>query len=183
MSRDLTRNALLAELVDEVRSGQRATDLVDDAACRLMGINRTDGRCLDVLEQRGQISAGELAAEARLTTGAVTAVIDRLERAGYARRVADPDDRRRVLVEPTERARASSEELMGRMGEIGFVKAADYTDEQLELLLDFLRFSRQLQEDHAEWLEQKLAEREGATADRRGRRRLKGHYSPRTSAP
>src|SRR5437764_3928761 len=99
MSRNSSREALLQALIDEIRGGQRATELVDEAMCKLMGVNRTDGRCLDILEQRGRIGAGELAAEARLTSGAVTAVIDRLEEAGYARRMPDPNDRRRVLVE------------------------------------------------------------------------------------
>ncbi len=159
MSRELSRERLFEELLDEVRGGQRATDLVDDAACRLMGINRTDGRCLDILEQRGQMTAGELAQEARLTTGAITAVIDRLERAGYARREADPADRRHVLVGPTDKAHEVSQELMGPLGPPGFEKAETYSDEQLELLLDFLRFSRELQERHADWLREKLAER------------------------
>jgi DNA-binding MarR family transcriptional regulator len=175
MSRKSSREALLQMLVDEIRAGQRATDLVDEAACRLMGINRTDGRCLDILEQRGRMSAGELASEARITSGAVTAVIDRLESAGYARRVSDPADRRRVLVEPTEAAYKLSEELMGRMGELGFPKANAYSDEQLETLLDFMRFSRELQEDHAEWLRLKLAEQGPSAAPRRTRRRLRGH--------
>lgn len=164
MSRDSSREATLAQLLDEIRRGQRATDLVDEAACRLMGINRTDGRCLDILEQRGQVTAGQLAEEARLTSGAITAVIDRLERMGYARRVPDPGDRRRVLVEPSEKAYQVSGELMGRLGERGFPKAAEYTDEQIELLLDFARFSRELQEEHADWLRARLAEREGSTA-------------------
>jgi DNA-binding MarR family transcriptional regulator len=160
MSRESSRAALLAELLDELRGNQRATDMVDHAACRLMGINRTDGRCLDILEQRGRISAGELARDARLTTGAVTAVIDRLERAGYARRISDPDDRRRVLVEPTTNALEVTEELMGPLAEPGYKKVADYTDEQLELLVEFLRFGRELQERHADWLRERLA-REG----------------------
>lgn len=167
MSRDLSREALLGELIDEIRAGQRATDLVDEAACKLMGVNRTDGRCLDILEQRGRMSAGELAEQARLTSGAVTAVIDRLERVGYAQRVADPDDRRRVLVEATPKAFAMSEELMGRMGELGWPKAAEYSDEQLALLVDFQRFSRELQENQAEWLREKLREREAAAEDER----------------
>ena len=96
------------------------------------------------------MSAGQLAAEARLTSGAITAVIDRLERAGYVRRVADPDDRRRVLVEPTEKAYAVAEELMGVLGDKGWPKMADYTDEQIELLVDFQRLGRELQESHAE---------------------------------
>ena len=162
MSRGFSREALVQTLIDEIRAGQRATELVDEAACRLMGVNRTDGRCLDILEQRGRIGAGELAAEARLTSGAITAVIDRLERAGYARRVNDPEDRRRVLVEPTERAYAITEELMGPLGDMGWPKAADYTDEQLALLVDFQRFSRELQEYHAEWLREKLRERDNS---------------------
>src|SRR5271167_1986065 len=101
MSRDYekTREELVQELTNEVRAGQRATDSVDDLACQLLGVNRTDGKCLDILDHYGRMSAGELAQHSGLSTGAVTAVIDRLERAGYAQRVGDPADRRRVLVE------------------------------------------------------------------------------------
>jgi DNA-binding MarR family transcriptional regulator len=159
MSSNSHREALLQAMIDEVRAGQRATELVDDAAHKLLGVNRTDGRCLDILEQRGRMTAGALAEEARLTSGAITAVIDRLERAGYAQRVPDPDDRRRVLVEATPKAHALAEELMGRMGVLGWPKVSQYTDEQLELLVDYLRFSRELQEGHAEWLEQQLQKR------------------------
>jgi DNA-binding MarR family transcriptional regulator len=159
MSSNSPREASLWALLDEIRAGQRATDLVDDAASKLMGVNRTDGRCLDILLQLGRMSAGALAAEARLTSGAITAVIDRLERAGYAHRVADPEDRRRVLVEATPKAFVTAEELMARMGEIGFGKTNEYSDEELELLVDFMRFSRKLQEEHAEWLREKLRER------------------------
>ena len=163
MSRELSRSALFSELLDETRAGQRATDLVDDAACRLMGINRTDGRCLDILEQRDRISAGELARDAGLTSGAITAVIDRLEGVGYARRLTDPGDRRRVLVEPTAKALQIAEELMGPMGEPGYKYVAQYTDEELKLLVDFLRFSRELQERHANWLRERI-DREGIKA-------------------
>src|SRR5208283_5596799 len=92
---------------------QRASAAVNDAANQLLGINATDGRCLDILAQHGSLTAGELAREARLTTGGLTAVIDRLERAGYAKRIADPGDRRRVLVQITDRARELSWELFG----------------------------------------------------------------------
>src|SRR5512135_1079255 len=109
MSRDpspFDRERLYAELGNEVRASQRATDMVDELICQLLGINRTDARCLDILDQHGSMSAGDLAEASRLTTGAITAVVDRLERAGLARRVPDPTDRRRVLVEPTPKAYA-----------------------------------------------------------------------------
>src|ERR1700752_63634 len=112
----MSRDRLMQELGDVVRANQRATDAVDQAMCRLLGVNRTDGTCLDILEERGcPVAAGELARELHLTTGAITTVIDRLERAGLARRVPDPGDRRRVLVEATERTHELTHELFGPM--------------------------------------------------------------------
>jgi DNA-binding MarR family transcriptional regulator len=151
------RTQLLHQLTDEIRAGQRATDEVDEAVTAVMGINRTDGKILDILDQFGRMSAGELARHSGLTTGAVTAVIDRLERAGYVERVADPGDRRRVLVDVTDKTRRLTWELMGRpLGEAARPLIERYTAEQLELLLDFTRAGRQMQERHAEWLRERL---------------------------
>lgn len=162
MSRELPpeRERLQADLGDEVRANQRATDVVDELVSQLMGINRTDSRCMDILDQHGSMSAGDLAEASRLTTGAITAVIDRLERAGYARRVPDPSDRRRVLVEITPKAYEAAMELMiGPLRELYEPLAARYSDDDLRLLIDFTRQGRQLQERHAEWLRERLAQR------------------------
>ena len=151
------REHLFQQLVDEIRAGQRATDAVDEAASALMGINRTDGKVLDILDQSGRMSAGEVARQSNLTTGAVTAVIDRLERAGYVERVADPGDRRRVLVDMTDKARKLTWELMGKpLGEAARPALERYTNEQLELLVEFSRAGREFQERHADWLRQRL---------------------------
>jgi DNA-binding MarR family transcriptional regulator len=168
MSRDLSpqRQQLYAELGDEVRANQRATDAVDELLAEIMGINRTDARCMDILDQHGSMSAGDLAQESRLTTGAITAVIDRLERAGLARRVPDPSDRRRVLVEPTEKAFELATELMVEPMRALYVPMAErYSDDDLGLILDFTRRGRELQERHAEWLRERLtAQRERTSA-------------------
>lgn len=159
MSRDPGQNpreALLAELSNVVRANQRATDVVDDLAGQLLGVNRSDGRCLDILDQRGRISAGELAREASLTSGAITAVIDRLEQAGYVRRVADPRDRRRVLVEPTDKSREMSSELFGPLGELARPLLERYSDQQLEMLIEFNRLGLEVQERHADFLRARL---------------------------
>lgn len=146
-------------LGDEIRAGQRATDAVDEAVTELFGVNRTDSRCMDILEQHGRMSAGQLAGLSGLSTGAVTAVVDRLERAGYAQRVPDPSDRRRVLVELTERAQKLSWELMGRpLREAAAPIMEKYSDAELELLLEFQRRGREYQERHAQWLRERLAE-------------------------
>lgn len=158
------RRALAEQLADEVRANQRATDVIDELIADALGVNRTDSRCLDILEQHGRMTAGQLASLTGLTTGAITAVIDRLERAGYAQRVRDPADRRRVLVDLTEKTRALAWELMGKpMTEATAPMMDLYSEEQLELLLDFARRGRELQERHALWLRERLAERKTAS--------------------
>jgi DNA-binding MarR family transcriptional regulator len=160
MSSEPDRQRLLQELGGEIRANQRATDVIDELFCQLLGINRTDARCLDILEQEGSMSAGQLAQESRLTTGAITAVIDRLERAGYARRVTDPGDRRRVLVEATPKAFAAAAELMANpMIALWRPLSERYSDEQIQLFIDFTRAGRELQDRHAEWLRERLENR------------------------
>ncbi len=83
-----------------------------------LGLSATDRKCLDLLS-RGPVTAGEIAAFTGLTTGAVTGIIDRLAKAGYAERVNDPQDRRRVLV--ARKANSRLDELLpaifGPLGE------------------------------------------------------------------
>ena len=147
-----------------MRANQRATAIVDDLVGELMGINQTDARALDLLDQHGRMSAGELARASGLTTGAITAVVDRLERAGYAQRVPDPQDRRRVLVEVTAKTKAATEELFGPLADTAGPLLERWNDEQLEMLLEFLRLSRGVQEQHAEWLRARLEGNAGAPA-------------------
>jgi DNA-binding MarR family transcriptional regulator len=134
---------LIAQAVLEVRLHQNAYDRFEDAAAGYFGLNRTDMRCLDVLERHGVLAAGEIARQTGLTTGAVTAMLDRLERAGWVRRLRDDADRRRVLVEFTEQARRAAGEVYGPFAEAvaGF---ADYTDAELELIREFLRRGSEL---------------------------------------
>ncbi|MEV5827032.1 MarR family transcriptional regulator [Spirillospora sp. NPDC052242] len=106
MSKESTVGAI-ARAVQELRD---ATDLIDELAARRLGVNRTDLRCLSRLTARGPLTASELAVAAGLTGGAATTAIDRLERAGLARRVRDAADRRRVLVHLTDRAHEAAEE-------------------------------------------------------------------------
>jgi len=165
MSRDSRREQIYAELGDEVRASQRATDMVDELMCQLLGVNRTDARCLDILDQHGSMSAGDLAEASRLSTGAITAVVDRLDRAGLAQRVPDPADRRRVLVELTPKAYARATELMVEpMRRLYQPMAERYSDEQLRLIIEFTREGRELQERHADWLRERLKDQSERTS-------------------
>jgi DNA-binding MarR family transcriptional regulator len=145
----VSRELLISELIDHIRANQVLTDLLDEKAAEYLGINRTDARAVDVIDQHGRISAGELARELRMSTGAVTTLVDRLERAGYARRVPDPEDRRRVLIEVTPVVDENTQKIYGTIDE-AVPLYDDYTDADLELLVRFHRMGR-------DWLEGRLA--------------------------
>ncbi|MGH3078668.1 MAG: MarR family winged helix-turn-helix transcriptional regulator [Gaiellaceae bacterium] len=127
------------QLADAIRTYHVAFEAVDDAACEYMGINRTDLRCLDILGRAGPMSAGQLAEESKLTNAAITVVLDRMERAGYMRRVRDTVDRRRVMVDATPKAHTRAWALYGKIAEKLYDQLERYSDEELELLRDFLR--------------------------------------------
>src|SRR3954468_24537646 len=102
-------------------------------------MNRTAMRCVDLIDQAGGMTAGELAKAAGLTSGAVTAVVDRLERAGMAKRVSDPTDRRRVRIEVTPRLWELTGPLMVPFWEESQTIRDDYTTEELPHFAEFLR--------------------------------------------
>jgi DNA-binding MarR family transcriptional regulator len=157
-----SRRELLGDVLLASRATQNAADAVDDAVSELLGLNRTDVLFLDVLDRLGTVPAGRLAAEARLTTGAVTRVVDRLEKAGYVQRVADPSDRRRVLVEATEPARRIGLEAYGPIAEAVMASAHRFTHEQLKGILEFLRLGRELNLRRAEEIREQISARSRA---------------------
>ena len=129
---------------------------MDEAAHRALGINGTDGRCLDILDRRGSISAGRLATEAGLTTGAVTAVLDRLEAKELVRRVPDPKDRRRILVEVTEKQREEAARLYLPLKAMADPWFEALSEDDLRLLIAFNRVSREVNERRAAEIREEL---------------------------
>jgi DNA-binding MarR family transcriptional regulator len=142
------RERLIAELGEQFRISGIQDIAFDTAAAERLGINRTDLNCIDIIERHGGVTAGQLAAEAGLTTGAVTAVIDRLERAGYARRVRDDEDRRRVKVETTPKLREKAWTIYGPMMEDYEAVMNDASVEQLRTMVDFMRAGNDVKPEH-----------------------------------
>jgi DNA-binding MarR family transcriptional regulator len=155
----LSRDELIQEFIAAVRASQTATETLDHAVADYLGIDHAAYRCLDILDQEGPMTAGRLAERARLSPGAMTALVDRLERKGLARRTRDTEDRRRVLVEVTPELRRRAEQLYGAPEE-GADALAFYSDEQLEFLIGFLRGSVAYQEERMRRLEE-LKARQG----------------------
>jgi DNA-binding MarR family transcriptional regulator len=115
---------------------------------RGLGLNATDLTCLGFLIEASMagdaLAAGDLAERARLTTGAVTGVLNRLEKAGYVRRQADPHDRRRVLVAMEEDAQARILEVYGPVYERLTALFADYDADEIAVLADWFTRARGL---------------------------------------
>ena len=91
---------LIAEVTREMRLMSSFDALLAQAIAERIGMHSTDIETLDLLSVLGPMTAGRLAELTGLSTGATTRLVDRLVRAGYVERRADPGDRRRVIVEP-----------------------------------------------------------------------------------
>ncbi|MER7154155.1 MarR family winged helix-turn-helix transcriptional regulator [Streptomyces lydicus] len=109
------------------------------ASAEAAGLHTSEWYALSLITREGSLSSGELASRTGLTTGATTRLIDRLERAGYARRAADPNDRRRVIVEPVPDALDRIEDVVGPARRHIAEILARYTSEQRALLFDYFR--------------------------------------------
>ncbi len=158
-ARPRTRADLVEAIGRETRLQQAATDAIDELFSESVGINRTDVRCLDLLDLHGPMTAGELADRAGVTTGAVTAILDRMERAGLLRRVRDAADRRRVRVELTEQARRVASEFYAPIAAAGADVLMGYSVDELRLILDAVRRGRELSERFARELRERVPRR------------------------
>ena len=159
-SRD--RDTALQVMLLAQRSSQSATDQMDEAFAALLGVNRTDARCLDIVHRQGKVTAGELGREAGLTTGAVTTVLDRMEAAGFLRRLPDPKDRRKVLVAPTDRVMALAEAVYGQIGRIGQKHMGAMPLIQMEILTRYFRCGAWINAELARHLRDLIAQNPGA---------------------
>ena len=127
----------MQELENALRRGSAQGAIFGQTVANTIGISGSDLECLDFLNLEGRVTAGRLAEVTGLTTGAITGVVDRLEKAGLVRRERDPDDRRKVFI-------ATVPENVVRVGRFyehmqrGMVKLWEtYSDAELRLLVGF----------------------------------------------
>ena len=147
------KKQLIQELIAAFRASGNQDSAFENLAADRLGVNHTDLHCLNAIENAGGLTAGELAAEVGLTSGAVTGVVDRLERAGFARRVPDPADRRRVKVEVTPEFYASAERIWGPLAkEWEESLASHFTAAELTRVTEFLRLTNEVGKRHLERL-------------------------------
>jgi DNA-binding MarR family transcriptional regulator len=149
---------LIQWLIGAFRDAGTQDGAIEDLAAARLGISPTDLRCLNAIENgHGHLTAGELAREVGLTTGAVTGTLDRLESAGYAERRVDPADRRRVRLTVTRFFLERAESIWAPLAADWQRRLADrFTAAELATIVDFLELTGEIGGEHRD----RLAEEE-----------------------
>jgi DNA-binding MarR family transcriptional regulator len=148
MSRSPSRKAaLLQELVDGVRRMSAQGVILSTAVAERVGISSSDLECLDLIVMAapdGGATPGYLATQTGLTSGAITGLVDRLEKAGLVRRDADPADRRKVRIVAVESRVRQIGVYYERLSKRTETLWSQFTEEQLATILEFTRRSTEL---------------------------------------
>ena len=131
------RAALLQDLEEAMRRSSAQGVVFGQAVANVAGISNSDLECLDFLNLEGRVTAGRLAEVTGLTTGAITGVVDRLEKAGFVRRERDETDRRKVFIVVVPETTARIAQFYVPMQRAMQKLWGSYSDAELKLLLRF----------------------------------------------
>jgi DNA-binding MarR family transcriptional regulator len=125
------------ELEHAMRRSSAQGVLYGQTVANVAGISGSDLDCMDFLNLEGRVTAGRLAEVTGLTTGAITGVVDRLEKAGLVRRERDANDRRKVYIVTVPENTARIARLYVPMQEQMLKLWSTYSEAELQLLLRF----------------------------------------------
>jgi DNA-binding MarR family transcriptional regulator len=134
----MSREETIQNIVDKFREMSIEAVMFHQALADELALYITDHKCMDIIHRFGAMPAGRLGEMTGLTTGAITGMIDRLEKAGYVRRTNDPKDRRKTIVEPIRNKKLERKiemtftPLHERMNKV----LSSYSDNELTFLLD-----------------------------------------------
>jgi DNA-binding MarR family transcriptional regulator len=155
----MARNKVKNITPDELRQGvaeigrevSARTILMHQAIAEKVGVSVTELKCLDYVSRGTPVTAGRLAEITGLTTGAITAMIDRLERAGLVRRERSGDDRRKVFIQPAEDAFGQLfDEIYGPLSRAAAELAGQYSEPELKLIYEYTLKSIQMVREQTE---------------------------------
>src|SRR4051812_19957436 len=164
------REELIASVMTEGRRMGTRTVVFHAAIADRLGLNPSDHKCADLIcYEAGPITAGRLAEITGLSTGAITGVVDRLERAGFVSRVPDPEDRRCILIKARADRTSDMQHLFVPLMEGIATLCAEYSNDQLELIARFMQRSGEVTDVQTRLLEQKPPAPRAAASEERSR--------------
>ncbi len=132
------REDLLEAVINASRESSTTAVFFHTSIAERVGLGATETKTLFLLSRLGPLTAGEIAQHTGVTTPSVTSLLDRLESKGFVRRVRDPHDRRRVIVERNEERLAELNGLFNSLQENFRDFLETYNDDQLATIVDFL---------------------------------------------
>lgn len=143
-------SSLEAEVIRGAREFSIGTVLFHRTVGQILGINVTDMKCLDLMTLQGSATPSQLAGHTGLSSGATTAMIDRLERAGLIERQPHPEDRRATILVLTNEALRKLPSLFASLSVSMERLVSSYSRQELAVLNDFFTKARLLwQEERA----------------------------------
>ena len=151
----LKREDLLAAIADANRKYSTSTILFHNTLADALRLNPTDHKIVDILNQHGLMTAGELSEITGLSTGSITTALDRLEKARFVKRVNDPNDRRKVLLQVIPDRFPEVGELFTDMLQAQDQLLSAYSDSELALILDYIEKTTQMMDAEAIRMRQK----------------------------
>jgi DNA-binding MarR family transcriptional regulator len=154
----MERDEIIHTVREKFTEMSTETLLFHQALADILDFHITDHRCMHFLHSYGAMPAGRLAELTGLTTAAVTGIIDRLEEAGYVRRVNDPNDRRRTIVEPirNKKLERKIEAIFTPFHEKIDTLLSSYSDSELAFLLEVITKSIELTREESKRLRMSL---------------------------
>jgi DNA-binding MarR family transcriptional regulator len=132
-----SKKELIVDLLSSGREMSGRIILFHQALASQFGLNATDYKCLDIAKHEATVTAGRLAELTGLTTGAITAALDRLEHAGFVRRERDGTDRRKVIVHILPGGQAKLGPFFAKLAGAMTALHEEYTSDELALILDY----------------------------------------------
>jgi DNA-binding MarR family transcriptional regulator len=144
VSRQWSKFELGQQLRDEIMGYFGAASDFSESLAKKLKLSRTDMRCLELIGRHGPLTAGRLAEESGLTTGAVTFILDRLEQAGMVTRRRDTEDRRRVWVEIEPDAQKRLQEMQQPVAEQMREVTQQFKADELAVVRDYMRQAKEV---------------------------------------
>ncbi len=134
MAAEKNKDIHVYELMTATRKLTRSSLMLQYAIAEKMNLNPTDAECIDFLMEMGPSTAGDLAKVTRLTTGAITSVIDRLQKAGFVKRESDPNDRRKVIISFIPKKHEKAKQYYAAMAKDVYELFSIYSESKIKLL-------------------------------------------------
>ena len=139
LSESFDRSTLINEIVYTLgRELSTQTMMYHAAIAEKLGLNPTDHKALGFIDRAGSMTAGQLAELTGLTTGAVTGIVDRLEKAGFVQRIKVAHDRRQVIIQPIPERVQTIHHLFESIGKSISELTDRYSDRDLAIIHDYL---------------------------------------------